>query len=564
MTTRGADHPLGYVAQACFAWLLILSSAGAQSPIQFRDVTRETGITFCHTDGGSGEHYIVEWVSAGMGLFDYDGDGNIDVYFLNGAPLRGTKVGRPPTNALYRNEGEWKFTDVTEQAGVGDRGFGLGVAVGDYDGDGDPDLYVNNHGPNVLYRNNGDGTFADVTEQAGVSGGDKTGAGAAFLDADRDGDLDLYVGNYVQFTYENHVRREIRGVPMYPGPRDYEPWPDTLYRNNGDGTFTDVSDASGVGAVAGTSMGMVCLDYDKDGDTDVFVCNDAKGNFLFQNDGTGKFEEVGLMTGTAFNLYGQENGSMGADCGDYDNDGWPDIYLTDYQGDMPVLYRNLGNGFFEDVTLRTGAGAGAFPHINWGTSLVDFDNDGDRDLFLACGHLQDNIELTDDTAHYEARNLLLMNTGRGKFLDVSDQSGDGMLVKRSSRGAAFDDLDNDGDVDVVVLNSRREPTVLRNDTQRGNHWLQVRLQGTKANRHGVGARLKVTAGDLAQIAEVHAGRGYQSHYGTRLYFGLGSRDHVDRIEVSWIGGPKETYQDFDVDQLVTLTEGTGRASGAGP
>ncbi len=533
--------------------------SSSPSPIQLRDVSQETGISFVHTDGSSGERYIVETVTAGLALFDYDGDGYIDVYFLNGAPLRGAQTDGPlPRNALYRNEGGWRFTDVTAEAGVGDAGFGLGVAAADYDNDGDQDLFVNNYGPNVLYRNNGDGTFTDVTDWAGLRGGHKVGAGACFLDIDADGDLDLYVANYVKFTYETHLVIYEDGFPQYVSPRGYDFEPDLLYRNNGDGTFTDVSDESGVGQHAGSGMGMVCADYDQDGDTDVFVLNDVDGNFFFKSDGAGRFEEVGLTAGTAYNVYGDELGSMGVDCGDYDNDGWLDFFMTSYQGQMPVLYKNLGNGSLKDVTSAAGAGDGSFPYVNWGTGLVDFDNDGDRDLFIACGHLQDNVELYDDTSAYLVRNILLMNTGNGKFVNVSDQCGDGMAVKLSSRGAGFDDLDNDGDVDVVVLNSRREPTILRNDSANNNHWIQIRLQGVRSNRDGVGAQVKVVAGDLTQVAEVHSGRGYQSHWGTRLHFGLGKRDRVDRIEVRWIGGGTDLLEGADPDQLVVIREGSTR------
>ncbi|OHB80208.1 MAG: hypothetical protein A2V98_02290, partial [Planctomycetes bacterium RBG_16_64_12] len=510
-------------------------------------------------DGSSGEHYIVETVSAGLALFDYDQDGYVDVYFLNGAPLRGTHVDVPPKNALYRNEGGWEFSDVTEEAGVGDVGYGLGVAVGDYDNDGDPDLYLNNYGPNVLYRNNGDGTFSDVTKQAGVGNGDKVGAGACFLDMDADGDLDLYVGNYVNFTYENHVPRTMNGLPWYVGPVDYPPVPDTLYRNNGDGTFTDVSVESGVGQHAGTAMGIVSADYDNDGDTDVFVANDVAANFFFTNDGKGHFEEVALFVGLAYNRSGMPTASMGVDCGDYDNDGWLDFFLTTYEGQWPVLYQNKGDGTFDDVTVSAGAGAGSFPYVNWGNGFVDFDNDGDRDLFIACGHLQDHIDLVSDTTAYEVRNLLLMNTGDGKFVNVSDASGDGMSVKLSSRGTGFDDLDNDGDVDGVVLNSRREPTILRNESQTRNHWIEIELRGVKTNRDGVGAHVKVVSGDLTQLDEVHSGRGYQSHHGTRLHFGLGKRDHIDRIEVRWIGGGVDILENLGVDQLLTITEGSKTA-----
>jgi len=528
-------------------------------PIVLRDVSKETGITFTHTDGGCGKRYVMETVSAGLALFDYDNDGDIDIYFLNGAVLKGTKVDVEPANALYRNEGNWKFTDVTEKAGVGDTGFGLGVAVGDYDNDGDSDIYLNNHGPNVLYRNDGDGTFTDVTEKAGVGGGFQMGAGTCFLDMDKDGDLDLYVSNYLKFSYETHSTNTINGIPVYVGPGTYPFVADILYRNNGDGTFTDVSEASGVGEHGGPGMGMVCGDYDNDGDTDIFVANDMKGNFLFENDGTGKFEEVGLMTGVAYDLNGEEHGRMGVDCGDYDNDGWLDFYVTSYQGQWATLYKNFGDGVFEDVTPVTGAGVGTLPFVTWGNSFVDFDNDGFRDIFIACGHLQDNIERYDDTTMYLVRNILLMNTGDGKFVNVSNQSGDGLKVKLSSRGAGFDDLDNDGDIDVVILNSRREPTILRNDSPSKGHWIQVRLRGTKSNRDGVGAHVKVVAGDITLLDEVHSGRGYQSHYGMRLHYGLGNREKVDRIEVRWVGGGVDVFKDIAVDRLVTLTEGSSKS-----
>jgi len=540
-----------WLMAACLFWA---ATARAEGPIVLRDVTRQTGITFVHTDGSSGQRYIVETVSAGLALFDYDGDGDVDIYFLNGAPLKGAKADVPPTNQLWRNDGDWKFTDVTEKAGVGDTGYGLGVTAGDYDNDGDADLYVNNYGPNVLYRNNGDGTFTDVTRQAGVANGSQVGAGACFLDMDADGDLDLYVANYVDFTYQNHRTRTLGGFPAYVGPTSYRGTPDTLYRNDGDGTFTDVSIRSGVAAIKGTGMGMVCADYDGDGDTDVFVGNDVGANSIFENDGSGKFKEVGLISGLAYNVNGTAQGTMGVECGDYDNDGRLDFHVTSYQRDMATLYRNLGNGSFEDVTRRTAAGRGTFPHVTWGNGLVDFDNDGHRDLFIACGHLDDNVDKYTDTTSYFVRNLLLRNTGDGKFVNVSDQCGDGLAVKLSSRGAAFDDLDGDGDVDAVILNSRREPTILRNDSAGGNHWIQVRLKGAKTNRDGVGARVTVVAGDLTQIAEVHCGRSYQSHYGTTLHFGLGKQGRIDRVEVRWIGGGVDVFKDVAVDRLVTLSE----------
>ncbi len=537
--------------------LLWTAWAHGQDQILLREVTRQTtGIDFKHTDGSSGRRYICENMTSGLALFDYDGDGRIDIYFPNGAPLPGAEADQPPKNRLYRNNGDWSFTDVTDHARVGDTGYGLGAVAGDLDNDGDQDLYVSNFGPNVLYRNNGDGTFSNTTVGAGVGNGDRFGAGVCFLDMDKDGDLDLYAANYIVFSCDMHVPYSIMGIPSYRAPQDYKPDPDTVYRNDGDGTFADVSDESGVAARAGTGMGIVCGDYDNDGDTDVFVCNDVMGNYLFENDGTGNFSEVALIVGVAYNFSGTWLSSMGVDCGDYDNDSLLDFFMTDYQGELPALYRNSGRGFFEDATLRARAGMKALPHVNWGTGFVDFDNDGDRDIFIANGHLQDNIEVRDDTAEYQARNNLLMNNGQGRFVDVSESGGDGMRVKLSSRGTGFDDLDNDGDIDVVVLNSRREPTILKNDTENDNHWLQLRLRGDRSNRDGVGARVIVTAGDLIQVDEVHAGRGYQSHSGRRLHFGLGKHKRVDRIEVRWIGGAVDILKDVAVDQLVTITEGS--------
>jgi hypothetical protein len=542
---------------------LVFAAAGtmrAQMPecrIKLTDVTAQSGIGFCHNHGGSGQGYIVEGMVAGLALFDYDNDGLIDVYFLNGAPLKGTVVDESPRNALYRNLGDFTFQDVTEEAGVGDRYHGLGVTAGDYDGDGDQDLYLNNFGPNVLYRNNGDRTFTEVTQEAGVSNGDKVGAGTCFLDIEGDGDLDLYVSNYVNFTYENHVPIVIDGRNFQAGPQYYKPVADTLYRNNGDGTFTDISGPSGIGAVAGPGMGMVCADFDQDDDPDIFICHDGAPNFYFENLGNGKFQEAGLIAGVAYDFHGKQNSSMGVDCGDYDNDGLLDLFMTDYQAEMPVLYRNLGNGMFEDATSVAGITHDLFPHVNWGTGLIDFDNDGDRDLFIACGHF-DRIELIDDRSSLLIPNFLLMNTGDGRFVDVSKQCGSGLEVVQSSRGTGFDDLDNDGDVDAIVLNSHAPPTVLRNDSETGNHWVQIRLRGEGANPDGVGAQVTVTAGDLVQVAEVHGGRGYQSQCGMRLHFGLGTREQVDQIEVRWPGGKRERFPGGPVDRLIEIKAGTGK------
>jgi hypothetical protein len=525
--------------------------------MQFRDVTEATGIQFKHSDGSTGKRYVVEPVASGLATFDYDGDGLIDIYFLTGGPLEGQTVDNPPTNALYRNLGNFRFADVTRKTGVGIPGFAMGVAVADFDNDGHPDIYVSNYGPNVLYHNEGNGTFVDATQTAGVGPKDKVavGAGAAFLDMDADGDLDLYVANYLKFSYKDHPRRTFMGVHVYPGPLEFTPVPDNLFRNNGDGTFADVSQESGIGAVAATGMGMVCADYNNDGHTDIFVANDVMPNFLWQNDGKGKFQEVALLAGVAYDTSGSVHSNMGVDCADYDNDGELDFLITAFHRELVALFRNLGGGAFEDVSRRSGAGEGSYNQVKWGCGLVDFDNDGYRDIFIACGNLYDNVEEFDRTTSYRARNTLLRNLGNGRFANVSNECGDGMRQKNVGRGAAFDDLDNDGRIDVVVLNSRSAPTILRNESVTGNHWIQLRLRGAKTNRDGVGARVHIAAGDLIQIDEVHSGRGYQSHFGSRLHFGLGKRDRVDRIEVRWVGGGVDVLENVQTDRCITIVEG---------
>jgi enediyne biosynthesis protein E4 len=542
---------------ACLSHTPVLQAAEPPCPIQLQNVTRQTGIQFVHTDGSSGRRYIVESVASGLALLDYNGDGLMDIYFLNGRPLPGSNA-PPARNALYRNNGNWHFTDVTEQAGVPGTGYALAVCVGDYDNDGYPDIYVSNFGPNVLYRNNGDGRFTDVTAKAGVgNGSNNVGAGTCFLDYNGDGFLDLFVANYIDFTFDKHQTRFVNGQPAYVGPMVYGPVPATLFRNNKNGTFNNVSVETGIASQRGTGMGVVCADYNADGHTDIIVGNDAMANFVWRNDGKGHFEEVGLITGLAYDRNGVGLGTMGVDCADYDNDGRLDFLMTSYMKQWATLYRNVGRDFFDDVTHVTGAGAGTYNQVTWGAALVDFDNDGDRDLFIACGHLQDNVELWDDTSVYEAPNILLENIGQGKFKDASRRAGDGLTVKRSSRGAAFDDLDNDGRVDVVLLNSRREPTILRNVSPSRNHWVAVRLRGRQSNRDGIGARIKVVAGELVQVAEVHSGRGYQSHYGLYPHFGLGQHKKIDRIEVRWISGGTNVMENVDVDRVITVTEDGG-------
>ncbi len=538
-------------------------------PIQFRDVTRESGIDFVHTDGSSGRRYIVETVASGMASFDYDGDGLIDIYFCNGAPLGGApEPDVAPQNRLYKNLGGFLFIDVTDEAGVGDPRYSLGATVGDYNEDGYPDLYVSNYGPNTMYANNGDGTFTRTEEEAGTALPDpeKVGAGPAFFDFDDDGDLDLFVANYMKFSPSSHVEHQWKGVTIYSGPLKYPFYPSHLLRNEGDGSFTDVSQESGIQKSLGHGMGMVCSDIDDDGDLDVFVNNDGSpGNFLFRNEGNGQFVEVAAASGTAYSADGLALGSMGVDSGDFDNDGRLDFYVTAYQDQVSRLFRNRGGGLFEDVTRSIGAGMGTYNRVTWGCSFGDFDNDGWRDLFLACGHLIDNVIEVDDTTTYAQTPIVMRNVNGEKFDNVSRSCGAGLQQPLVGRGASFDDFDNDGRVDVAILNSRRPAVLLANESPTEGNWLQLSLIGRAKTRDAVGARVKVLSGGAQsgssqQVAEVQRGKGYQGHFGSRLQFGMGSHRHADRVEIKWPGGAVEVLENVPAGQLLTVVEGQGAAS----
>lgn len=541
----------------CFAAGGCAGDSGPNAAIRLADASADAGITFVHADGSSGRRYIVEAMSAGLATFDYDLDGLIDVYFLNGAALPGRTYPTAPTNALYRNRGGWSFVDCSVSSGLDDRGFGLGVAVGDCDEDGFPDVYLNNHGPNALLVNMGDGTFRDATTSAGVGNGDLVGAGACFADLDCDGDLDLYVGNYLAFDPAARHDRTVDGIPTYPSPRDFPGVPDRVYRNEGDGTFHDASEESGVAARAARAMGCISADVDGDGDADVLVVNDVDPNLLWVNDGAGRFREAGLASGLAYNAFGEENAGMGVDCADCDGDGLPDFLVTTYRGQLPVLYRGLGGGTYEDATAARGVGAGTVSQVKWGCGIVDFDDDGWCDLFIVNGHTDDTAEAIDPNACYRCRNSVLRNAGAGVFVNVTDQAGGGLRGRHSGRGAAFDDLDNDGDVDVVVLNSREAPTLLRNQRPAGAGWIELEVRGTRANRSAIGATVRVTADGRTSTRQVHAGRGYQGHFGSRLHFGLGTASRVDSLEIDWPCGETETYYEVPVKRRLVAVQGRG-------
>lgn len=522
----------------------------------FHDVLKETGITFVHTDGSCGRHYLVETVTAGLGLFDYDNDGDLDIYFVNGAALPGKTFDVPPTNELWRNDGNLKFTNVTEAAGVGDAGYGMGCVMGDYNNDGFMDIYNSNFQEDVLYKNNGDGTFNDVTKEAGL-GDPRLGAGALMGDFNKDGLLDIFVANYLECPLSEPAPCTITGVSTYCDPSTwdmYEPLKDSLYFNNGDGTFTDVSEKSGIAQHSGRGMGVSMGDHDNDGDTDIYIANDVTDNFLYDNLGDGTFEQVALFAGIAYDLHGEEQGSMGCDIGDYDGDGWYDIIVTSYQGQPNTLYHNMKDGSFEDVTIPAGVLPGSMKYVSWACMFFDYDNDGHRDIFIANGHLQDRIEEIEPHTKYFEPNQLFRNKGNGTFEDISLQAGPGFQVELATRGGAKGDIDNDGDIDLVLSNSRREPTILLNELQNDNHWINIKLRGTKSNRDGITSRVEVTAGGKTQVNEVRAGSSYQSHYDLRLHYGLGESTVIDDIVVYWPSGQVDEFSNVKPDRFVLITE----------
>jgi hypothetical protein len=430
----------------------------------------------------------------------------------------------------------------------------MGVAVADYDSDGFPDIFVTNFGPSALLRNNGDGTYVDVSATAGVAAYDQLGAGACFLDADRDGHLDLFVGNYVQSPVEKNIQRTTEGFPSYPGPLDFKTDADVLFHNNGDGSFSDRSADSGIAKHSSTSMGCVAADFDDDGDSDIFVVNDVDRNFLFENDGTGTFVEVGIQRGVAFSQDGKRNGNMGVDCADFDGDGALDFFTTTFSNELPVLYRNDGFGNFADVTVEFGAGVNLLPHANWGASFFDVENDGDQDLVIANGHTDPNVSRWAYTTAWKVANTMLLNGGDGHFKDISKHCGSGFSPVESSRGVVTEDFDADGDVDMIFLNALARPTVIRNDSNPMQHWLQVDLRGKSSSRDGTGTRVTVEVAGKKIVKEVHSGRGYQSSFGQRLHFGLGDSKSASALHIRWPNGESQVVVDVPGDQILTVVQ----------
>ena len=524
--------------------------------IQFVDITKPAGITFEHVSSPE-KRYIVESMSGGLALLDYDNDGFVDIYFVNSLTVDLVKTNGKTKSFLYRNNGDGTFTDVTAKAGVGDVGWGMGAAVGDYNNDGFDDLYVTCVGPNKLFKNNGNGTFSDVTSTAGVSD-PRWSTGAAFVDYDNDGRLDLMVANYVAFDFKNLPEFgkgrlcQYKGVPVQCGPRGLPGDGDTLYHNEGNGTFTDVSKKAGVSDPNGYyGMGIICSDFDENGLVDIFVANDSTPNFFYKNNGNGTFEEAGFISGTAVNENGSEQGSMGVTAGDYDHDGNLDLFVTNFDDDYNTLYRNDGKLSFTDVSHAAKVAAVSLPYVGWGTKFFDFDNDGWVDLFVANGHVYPQIPT------YKQRNFLHRNNRDGTFSEIGEQLGAPFNEKRAGRGVVFGDLDNDGDVDLVINNLDGAPTVLRNDGGNANNAVLIKLVGVKSNRSAIGARVKVVSGDLAQKDEVRSGDSYISQSDLRLHFGLEKRTKVDLIEVRWPSGAVEKITGARVNSIVSIKEGAG-------
>ncbi len=505
---------------------------------------------FNHCLGAKKISNIVEATGSGCGWLDYDGDGKIDLYLVNGCYLEGVNDPRSPFKGmrmmshLYRNNGDGTFADVTEKAGVGNENrYGMGCLVGDYDNDGHPDLFVSNYGRCTLYHNNGDGTFTDVTEKAGVGNG-RWATGAAFLDYDKDGYLDLFVGNYLEYDSKYRLYYE---ADIYPGPLAYPATVSVLYHNNGDGTFTDVTQKAGV-TEKGRAMGVLTFDYDDDGWTDIFVANDNTPNFLYHNNGNGTFKEVGLATGVAFGQNGNAAASMGGDFGDFDRDGKLDL-IVPAMG-YNALYHNLGKGLFEDVATEAGLAIISGQYWSWGGKFFDYDNDGYLDVMVANG---DGHRLSDTQEAILARNVAGPG-GKRVYEDVADKSGEFFHKKMVARGLALADFDNDGDLDAFFLNIDQPSILLRNDGGNRNNWIMLDLVGTKSNRDGLGAKITIRAGDLIQADEKKSGTSYLSQNDFRLHYGLGHRTKVDEVIIKWPSGITQRLKDPKINQILKVVE----------
>jgi len=529
---------------------------------QLEDVTAKTGITFKHA-ADPAKKYIVESMSGGVIVFDYDRDGWPDIYFTNAPTVEMAIKGQKTHGALYHNNHDGTFTDVTDKARLTSSCFAMGGAVGDYDNDGWPDLYVTCLGGNVLYHNNGDGTFTDVTAKAGVADG-RWSTGAAFGDYDGDGFVDLMVSNYVDFRlndlpgFGSSPNCKFRGIDVQCGPRGLKGAGDSLFHNNGDGTFTEVSKSAGVSDPNGYyGMGVVWADFNNTGRPDIYVANDSTPKFLYKNLGDGKFKEIGLESGTAVSEDGSEQASMGIAVGDYLHTGRPSIYVTNFSDENNSLYRNDGDWNFTDVSYQSGAALPSLPWVKWGTAFVDIDNDGWLDLISVSGHVYPQVDTLPSGGGYRQPKLLQLNQKDGTFCDASEQTGPALQEKRVSRGLAVADLFNDGNMDVVVGDLDGSPMILRNHGVPGQHWVSFELAGTKSNRLALNARIKIVAGGMIQTQEIHSGGSYLSQNDLRVHFGLGPAAKISSVEIRWPSGKVENLGELAAGHFYSVLEGAG-------
>ena len=528
----------------------------------FVDVASELGITLMNISGEATMDYIIEATGNGAGFFDYDNDGDVDLLITNGSTLGSYREGGDPVAALYENS-NGSFTDITRKAGLEETGWGFGVCVADYDNDGNSDVYLTAYGHNLLYRNRGDGTFEETGETAGVAD-TRWGTNCAFGDYDRDGDVDLYVANYLTFDEEAIPRRGASGNPLYMGTLEVLLGPlslpgesDALYRNNGDGTFTDVTAESGIEDPGHYGFGVVFSDFDNDGWPDIYVANDSVPNFMFRNNQDGTFSEIGLMSGTSVNLMGYAQAGMGLAVADYDGNGYFDLFVTNFSQDTNTLYQNFGEMLFSDATAASGTGRASRPHLGWGAGFADLDNDGWSDLFVTNGHVYPNIRELDAGIDYLQRKEVYRNLGDGRFEEIAADLGEDLLTVKSTRGTAFADYDNDGDIDVIAINMHQSPSLYRNDGGNQNHWIGFRLIGVSSNRDAIGARVEIEFAGRTQVAEVRSGSSYLSHNDMRVHFGLGDVDEVDRIRIRWPNGNVEELEGVEAGRYVMIREGEG-------
>lgn len=538
--------------------------------MSFVNVAHEAGLNAKTIFGGEHKNkYLLETTGCGVAFYDYDNDGWLDIFLVNGWRLEGFPAGQEPTSHLFKNNRDGTFTDVTAKSGLAHSGWGQGVCVGDYDNDGFEDLFVTYFGKNALYHNNGDGTFSDVSEKAGVAGnGKRWNSGCAFVDYDRDGRLDLFVANYIDLDLATAPVPEsgpcsYKGVLVACGPPGLNGGKNILYHNNGDGTFRDVSEGAGIFSANGTyGLGVLTADFNNDGWPDIYVADDSTASALYKNLGNGKFTDVAMEAGCALSADGKPQAGMGVSAGDYDLDGNLDILKTNFAGDTPSLYRNLGNGSFEDATFPAGLGKHT-QYLGWGCGFFDMDNDGWPDILICNGHVYPEVEQLRTEAGYPQRKLLYRNLRNGKFEDVSMDAGPGISAPAASRGCAFGDFDNDGDIDVVVNAVNDYPQLLRCDQKNQNNWVKVRTIGTKSNRSGIGARLRCVTrvpGETkphSQIDEVRSGGSYFSQNDLRVHFGIGKAEKVDLLEIRWPSGAIEKLENVKPNQVLFVKEGSG-------